>query len=164
MKKQTNIAKGTWQTLFVIEFVYLFLFFAEWLQLVLWHSWYTKTSSIFLCRPANLNRPVTDTFCCLTRLLLIYTLIFYKLKPGILCLYWKNFIRATILQQQAWHSFCKCTCILDNMTKPRGLCRFYSSPVTHACRGYMQAWAHTKIKIIYKKKDDQYFYVSFIVT
>ena len=34
----------------------------------------------------------------------------------------------------------------------------YSSPVTRACRGGMQAWAHTK------KTGDQYFFVSFIVT
>ena len=38
---------------------------------------FTKTSSIFLCRPANLNRPITDIFCCLTRLLPIYTLMFF---------------------------------------------------------------------------------------
>ena len=98
MKKRTNMVKRCF------DWVCLFLFFVEWLQRVLSHSWYTKTPSIFSYRPANLNRPMTDTFCCLTRLLLIYTLIFYKLKPGILCLYWKNFIRATILQQQAWHS------------------------------------------------------------
>ena len=60
----------------VCGWVCLFLFFAEWLQRVLLHSWYTKTSSIFLCRPAYLNRSMTDTFCCLTRLLPIYTLIF----------------------------------------------------------------------------------------
>ena len=37
-----------------------------------------RGSSILLCRPANLKRPVTDTFCCLTCPLLIHTLIFFN--------------------------------------------------------------------------------------
>ena len=44
----------------------------------------------------------------------------------------------------------------------------YSSPVTHACRGDMQAWAHIKKKKQKnnknkKKTDDQYFFVTFIL-
>ena len=79
--KQTKTVKDTWKMLFGIEFVsffgslfcFLFLFLesdsSECLRV------FTKTSSIFLCRPAKLKRPMTDIFCRLTCLLPIYTLI-----------------------------------------------------------------------------------------
>ena len=81
--KQRNRVKDTWQILFGIEFVCLFVVCFV-LFIRFWESdsnvclrVFTKTSSIFLCRPANLNRPITDIFCCLTRLLPIYTLMFF---------------------------------------------------------------------------------------
>ena len=49
---------------------------------------FTKTSSIFLCRPAKLKRPMTDTFCCLTCLLPIYTLFNIFLRRNLVsCVY-----------------------------------------------------------------------------
>ena len=94
--KQRNRVKDTWQILFGIEFVCLFVVCFV-LFIRFWESdsnvclrVFTKTSSIFLCRPANLNRPITDIFCCLTRLLPIYTLTSFFLRWNLVsCVYFE---------------------------------------------------------------------------
>ena len=146
MNKQ---AKDTSQMLFVIEYVclfevfFFFFFFAEFFLRVLWHSWFTKTSSIFLRRPANLKRPVTDKFCCLTRLLLIYTLMFLRWNL-VSCFYIEiiSYGRCFFSNKRgtAWYMYIR----EHNYQAPGYI--VYSSPVTHACRGDMRARAHAKQK------------------
>ena len=56
MKERINEHSKRHVANIVFDWVCLFLFFVEWLQRVRWHSWYTKTPSIFSCRPAWIDQ------------------------------------------------------------------------------------------------------------
>ena len=83
---------------------------------------------------------MTDTFCCLTRLLPIYPLIFFKVELGFPVFISREFHTGVVSSATG---VALLMYIREHNDQARAYVA-YSSPATHAYRGDMRARAHAK--------------------